>query len=108
MLKNTVKIPCLTQESPVPQNAESCDTGCLHCLPVVSSFRYELTSGVLRTAVDIFLFFFNNGYCEDDVALSAAAQSARCLLYLLCTRPHQRIFFCISTKRPLNQNFPER
>lgn len=55
---------------PVPQNAESCASGCLHCLPVVNTFRRELTNGVLRTVEDIFLFFFNNSYHEDDVALS--------------------------------------
>lgn len=81
----------------MPQNAESCATGCLNCLPVPSSFRHELTSSKLGRAVDRFLFFLNNGCCEDDVALSAAAQSAKCLLYL-CIRPYQRIVFIFLQK----------
>lgn len=88
----------LAREIPVPQNAGSCTTGCLHCLPVVSSFRDEFTSSMLGRVVDRFLFFFNNGCREDDVALSAAAHSARCLLYLLCIRPYQRIVFIFLQK----------
>lgn len=65
---------------------------------MLSSFRCELTNGMLGRVANRFLFFFNNGCHEDDVALSAAAHSARCMLLLLCIRPYQRIVFIFLQK----------
>lgn len=79
----------------MPQNTESCTTGCLHCLPAFSSFTHELTNSILCKVVG---FFFKG--CPDDVlsnvAFSAAAYSARCLVYLLPMSTYQRIVFYIS------------
>lgn len=92
----------------MPQNADNCTTGFLHCLPVASSFRRELTNSMLGRVVDRFLFFLNNGCSEDDVALSAAAHSARCLLYLSMHKAISKDSFYISAERPLNENLPQR